>query len=219
MWDEPVPVFGPAIKHDSAFGKSAAALDADGEVRPGRVGPGASGRVPGPGATNSKRKSAAMRVAALQQFLRSLVPALEAGEARAAARWVDEAAGALAPFGPLGLAEFAAFLARADEYQRTGAVRVPGAADQRAAGLLAALARLDAGDGDPRRPGRGGPGRGRPGPRGRAQGDGDARPEMGRRPRRRPAPVPHLQAVPSWPAGSSSPDAYTTRRYGRRSPG
>jgi hypothetical protein len=90
-----------------------------------------------------------MQVAALQLFLRSLVPALEAGEARPAARWLDEAASALAPFGRLGLAEFAAFLARADEYQRTGAVRVPGPADPRAAALLAALARLQAGDGDP----------------------------------------------------------------------
>lgn len=83
-----------------------------------------------------------MQVAALQQFLRSLVPALEAGDARSAARWVDEAASALAPFGPLGLAEFAAFLARADEYQRTGAVRVPGAGDRRAEEFLAALGRL-----------------------------------------------------------------------------
>ena len=32
-WDEPVPVFESGIKHDSAFGKSAAALDADGTVR------------------------------------------------------------------------------------------------------------------------------------------------------------------------------------------
>jgi cellulose biosynthesis protein BcsQ len=33
VWDEPVPVFGTCIKHDSAFGKSAAGLDADGTVR------------------------------------------------------------------------------------------------------------------------------------------------------------------------------------------
>lgn len=32
-WDDPVPVFESGIKHDSAFGKSAAALDADGKVR------------------------------------------------------------------------------------------------------------------------------------------------------------------------------------------
>jgi hypothetical protein len=87
-----------------------------------------------------------MQVAALQLFLRSLVPALEAGDARPAARWVDEAASALAPFGSLGLAEFAAFLARADEYRRTGTVRVPTTADRRAEALVAAIARLDAGD-------------------------------------------------------------------------
>ena len=66
-----------------------------------------------------------MQVAALQLFLRSLVPALEAGEARSVARSLDEACRALDPFGPLGLTEFTAFLARADEYQRSGSVRVP----------------------------------------------------------------------------------------------
>ena len=88
-----------------------------------------------------------MQVAALQLYLRSLVPALEAAEARSTARWLDEAARALDPFRPLGLPEFAAFLARAEEYQRTGAVRVPGAADQRAEALLAAVARLNTADG------------------------------------------------------------------------
>jgi hypothetical protein len=86
-----------------------------------------------------------MQVAALQQFLRSLVPALEAaGDGKAAARWLDEAARGLDPFRSLGVAEFAAFLARADEYQRTGSVRVPGPADLRAESLSAALARLAA---------------------------------------------------------------------------
>ena len=33
VWDEPFPVFEACIKHDAAFGKSAAALDADGTVR------------------------------------------------------------------------------------------------------------------------------------------------------------------------------------------
>jgi cellulose biosynthesis protein BcsQ len=33
VWDEPFPVFEACIKHDSAFGKSAAAIDADGTVR------------------------------------------------------------------------------------------------------------------------------------------------------------------------------------------
>lgn len=88
-----------------------------------------------------------MQVVALQQFLRSLVPPLEAGDARSAARWVDEAASALAPFGSLGLAEFTAFLARADEYRRTGVVRVPGEADLKAEAVLAAVRRL-AGAGD-----------------------------------------------------------------------
>jgi hypothetical protein len=86
-----------------------------------------------------------MQVAALQQFLRSLVPALEAaGDGRGAARWLDEAVRALDPFQALPLPEFTAFLARADEYRRTGAVRVPGPADLRAEGLTAALTRLTA---------------------------------------------------------------------------
>jgi hypothetical protein len=89
-----------------------------------------------------------MQVAALQLFLRSLVPALEAGEARSAARWVDEACRALDPFRPLGLAEFTAFLVRAEEYDRTGVVRTPGAADLRAEGLLAATNQLTTADGD-----------------------------------------------------------------------
>jgi len=86
-----------------------------------------------------------MQVAALQLYLRSLVPALEAGEARPEARGLDEAASALAPFGSLPLAEFTAFLARADEYRRTGAVGIPTAADRRAEALAAAMARLDTG--------------------------------------------------------------------------
>lgn len=87
-----------------------------------------------------------MRVAELQLFLRSLVPALEAGDARPAAQGVNEACRALEPFGPLGLPEFAAFLARAEEYRRTGVIRVPGPAEVRADELLAALARLATSD-------------------------------------------------------------------------
>jgi hypothetical protein len=83
-----------------------------------------------------------MRVHALQQFLRSLVPALEAGDARSAAQGISEACRALEPFGPLGLPEFAAFLVRAAEYQRAGVIRVPGPTDVRADELLGALARL-----------------------------------------------------------------------------
>jgi hypothetical protein len=84
-----------------------------------------------------------MQVAALQLFLRSLQPALEAaGDGRAAARTIDEACRALEPFRSLGLAEFAVFLRRADEYQQSGAVRVPRAGDIRAEELLAAIAKL-----------------------------------------------------------------------------
>jgi hypothetical protein len=85
-----------------------------------------------------------MQVAALQQFLRSLVPALEAAGDGRAAGVAEEAARALDPFRSLALAEFAVFLSRAEEYRRTGAVRAPGAADIRAEGLLTAVARLTA---------------------------------------------------------------------------
>jgi cellulose biosynthesis protein BcsQ len=33
VWDDPVPIFEACIKHDSAFGRSAAHIDADGKVR------------------------------------------------------------------------------------------------------------------------------------------------------------------------------------------
>jgi len=55
---------------------------------------------------------------------------------------VDEACRALEPFGSLGLAEFAAFLARANEYRQSGAVRIPRAGDTRAEELLTAIAKL-----------------------------------------------------------------------------
>jgi hypothetical protein len=83
-----------------------------------------------------------MQVAALQLFLRSLLPALEAAGDGRAARSVDEACRALEPFRSLGLAEFAAFLERANNYRQTGAVRVPRAGDIRAEELLAAVAKL-----------------------------------------------------------------------------
>ncbi|HVK11597.1 MAG TPA: hypothetical protein VM597_22690 [Gemmataceae bacterium] len=86
-----------------------------------------------------------MRVAALRLFLTSLRPALEAagdpGPGRSA---VTAAAAALEPFDDLALDEFAAFLARADEYRRTGAVRVPGAADRAGGQLLEAAAMVSA---------------------------------------------------------------------------
>ena len=84
-----------------------------------------------------------MQVATLQLFLRSLVPALAAGEAHTSARLLDAACTTLEPFRTLGLAEFAAFLTRAEEYQRTGTVRVP---DLEVESLLAALARLNGPD-------------------------------------------------------------------------
>ena len=80
-----------------------------------------------------------MQVAALQQFLRSLVPVLEAAGDGRAARSLSEATGALEPFRSLALPEFSAFLQRADEYQRTGTVRIPGAADLWTQGLATAL--------------------------------------------------------------------------------
>jgi hypothetical protein len=84
-----------------------------------------------------------MQVAALQLFLRSLVPALEAaGESRSAARWLDEACRVLEPFRAIGLAEFAAFLGKAAEFERTGSVQVPASADLKADALLAAVRRL-----------------------------------------------------------------------------
>ena len=58
------------------------------------------------------------------------------------------AATSLMAAGEMSPAEFTAFLARADEFHRTGAVRVPGAADLRAEALLTAVARLTAADGD-----------------------------------------------------------------------
>ncbi|HEX3147720.1 MAG TPA: hypothetical protein VHR66_06525 [Gemmataceae bacterium] len=87
-----------------------------------------------------------MQVAALQLYLRSLAPALEAGDAVSAARSLSAAVQALEPFRALGVAEFAAFLHKADEYQRTGLVRVPGPGDVHATRLFDALTRLDSGD-------------------------------------------------------------------------
>jgi hypothetical protein len=55
---------------------------------------------------------------------------------------LDDACRALDPFAQLTAEELAAFLTRAAEFQRTGAVRVPAVADRRAEELLAAVARL-----------------------------------------------------------------------------
>jgi hypothetical protein len=86
-----------------------------------------------------------MRVAALRLFLTSLRPALEAaGDSGPGRSTVAAAAAALQPFDDLALDEFAAFLAHADEYRRTGAVRVLGTADRAGEQLLEAAARLTA---------------------------------------------------------------------------
>ncbi len=79
---------------------------------------------------------------ALQLFLRSLAPALEAAGDGTAARTVTAASQALEPFGSLGLDEFAAFLARAVEFQRDGSVRIPGAGDLAAERLTNAAQQL-----------------------------------------------------------------------------
>ena len=62
------------------------------------------------------------------------------------------AAAALQPFDDLALDEFAAFLAHADEYRRTGAVRVLGPADRAGARLLEATAQLTTVRGELTRP-------------------------------------------------------------------
>jgi hypothetical protein len=86
-----------------------------------------------------------MRVAALRLFLTSLRPALEAaGDPGPGRSTVTAAAAALQPFDDLALDEFAAFLTRADEFHRTGSVRVPGATDRAGEQLLAATAQLSA---------------------------------------------------------------------------
>src|SRR5262245_14167088 len=100
-----------------------------------------SGRSP----ANSKRRSTAMRVAALRLFLTSLRPALEAaGDPGPGRSTISAAAAALAPFDDIALDEFAAFLIRADEFRKTGAVRVPRAADRSGEKLQEATAQLAA---------------------------------------------------------------------------
>src|SRR4051812_23521380 len=85
-----------------------------------------------------------MQVAALRQFLQSLKPALEAAGGHQAAAQVAQAAGALAPFDLLAVADFAAFLVRSKEYEAAGAVRVPSGGERQAEDLLTVVARLTA---------------------------------------------------------------------------
>ena len=67
VWDEPFPVFEAGIKHDSAFGKSAAALDADGTVRLAVSDPeiGAAFRALGNELEKEIRRHASRRAAAV----------------------------------------------------------------------------------------------------------------------------------------------------------
>jgi hypothetical protein len=64
-----------------------------------------------------------MNVATLQQFLRSLAPALQAaGSGPRVAQDLERACRGLEPFGTLDLDTFAGFLARCAEFQRSGSV-------------------------------------------------------------------------------------------------
>jgi hypothetical protein len=85
-----------------------------------------------------------MQVAALRQFLESLKPALEAAGGHQASAQVAQAARALEPFESLAVADFAAFLVRAREYQAAGAVRVPSGGERQVEDLLTIVARLTA---------------------------------------------------------------------------
>src|SRR5947209_6295049 len=90
-----------------------------------------------------------MNVATLQQFLRSLVPALQAADAGPrAAQDLGRACRGLEPFGSLDLDAFAGFLARCEEFQRTGAVPSDfdlAAVQEPLRRLGAALRRIEAG--------------------------------------------------------------------------
>jgi hypothetical protein len=95
-----------------------------------------------------------MNVATLQQFLRSLIPALQSSEAGPRlAQNLERASGALEPFSALDLDAFAGFLGRCEEYRRSGAVTAPSALDlnaveQPARKLDRALERLGTSEGD-----------------------------------------------------------------------
>jgi uncharacterized protein YidB (DUF937 family) len=83
-----------------------------------------------------------MQVAALRQFLQSLKPALEVAGSHQAAGEVAEAARALSPFDSLAVADFAAFLVRAKDYQAAGTVRVPSGSERQAEDLVQVVAKL-----------------------------------------------------------------------------
>ncbi len=73
-----------------------------------------------------------MKIADLQSFLCSLGPFLTSAGGSKVAADLEKIALALAPFEPLTTAEFADFLARADEYARTGVVPSKGGRSGRA---------------------------------------------------------------------------------------
>jgi len=90
-----------------------------------------------------------MKVGVLQQFLRSLVPAIEAADGRMAGD-LNGAITAFEPFRSLDVNAFAAFLNRAKEYQDKGAVAVPTPGQQQIDEAAKALQRLnDASDSIP----------------------------------------------------------------------
>ena len=66
-----------------------------------------------------------MRVADLQQFIRSLIPPFQASGANAkTVGEIESACAALDPFADRAIGEFADFLRRAEEFDRTGIVPV-----------------------------------------------------------------------------------------------
>ena len=84
-----------------------------------------------------------MKVAVLQQFLRSLVPALEAAGDRKVSVDLARTSCALDPFQALDIADFSAFLVRAQEYHARGAVAVPGPGEQQAESVLKLVVKLN----------------------------------------------------------------------------
>ena len=82
-----------------------------------------------------------MNVATLQQFLRSLAPALQMTDGGSRpAQDLERACGGLEPFRHLDLDAFTAFLARCEDYRHHGSVAVPSAFD--ASAILESLRRL-----------------------------------------------------------------------------
>jgi hypothetical protein len=85
-----------------------------------------------------------MNVGVLQQFLRSLVPALEGAGAGKTASEVNATLQALEPFQSLDAQAFAAFLIRARDYQAAGSVTAPTPGEQQVGRLAKVLERLHA---------------------------------------------------------------------------